>query len=329
MVVKAVNSRGIVDQSGRVIDYIRVSVTQRCNLRCVYCMPENCKIEKETLSFEDYLKILKVFRELGVKKIKITGGEPLVRLGVNKFINSLKNDLGFESVTLTTNGILLSKNIDELLEAGIDGINISLDTMNSEKYREITRLGDLSVVKNSIEELIEKKFKNIKINMVPIDGVNSDEIIDFVDFAHENPVAVRFIELMPISEAVRYKGIKREKIISMIREKYDQEELINEKLGNGPAEYYTFEKFNGKIGFIDAVGHRFCENCNRVRMDSNGNLRLCLEFGDGISMVDFVEGKISEEDFKQKLKKIIYRKPLANDFDINSVSDFNMNNIGG
>lgn len=323
------NSRGIVDQSGRIIDYIRVSITQKCNLRCVYCMPENCKIEEERLDFEDYLKILRVFRELGVKKVKITGGEPLVRKGINEFVNSLKNDIGFESVTLTTNGILLSENIDSLLGAGIDGINISLDTMDRQKYREITRFGEFNSVKNAIDKLLDKGFKNVKINMVPIYGINSDEIIDFVDFAHNNPVAVRFIELMPISEAVNYKGIKREKIISKIRAKYGEEKLLNEKLGNGPAEYYTFKNFNGKIGFIDAVGHRFCENCNRVRMDSSGNLRLCLEYGDGISMLDFLQGKISKDEFKEKLRKIIYKKPIANDFDVNSVRDFNMNNIGG
>lgn len=323
------STQGIIDQSGRIIDYIRVSVTQKCNLRCQYCMPEDCRFEADRLSFEDYLKILKIFKKLGVKKIKVTGGEPLVRDNIDKFIFDLKNEIGFESVTITTNGILLNKYIDKLLVAGIDGINISLDSLRPSVYSEITRGGDLNLVLNAINELMYREFKNVKINMVPIDGVNSDEIMDFVEFAKTNPIMVRFIELMPISEAVNFKGVRREEILSKISEKYGEKKLLTQKLGNGPAEYYEFENFKGKIGFIDAVGHRFCENCNRVRIDSNGNLRLCLEYGDGISMMDFVNGKINEEEFIEKLRNAIYKKPISNDFDINCVSDFNMNNIGG
>lgn len=327
--VKAVNLKGIVDQSGRIIDYVRVSVTQKCNLRCMYCMPENAHFIEEKLSFDDDLKLLKVFHDLGVKKVKITGGEPLIRKDIDKFVHELKHNIGFDSVTITTNGILLNNYIDSFLESGIDGINISLDSLKPEVYEKITRGGDFNKVMGAIDELIARGYKKTKLNVVAIKGVNDDEILDFVEFANTHLVAIRFIELMPISEATNFKGVKREEILEKIESKYGKKSLIGEKLGNGPAEYYTFENFNGKVGFIDAVGNSFCENCNRVRIDSNGKLRLCLEYNDGISMRDFINGEISEEDFKEKLKGAIYRKPLSNDFDKNSVNDFNMNNIGG
>lgn len=322
----------MLDKYNRKIDYLRISLTERCNLRCVYCMPE-CGIEKrlhrETLTYEEILKLLNVFNKLGIEKIKITGGEPLVRKDVVDFIHSVKNNTGIKNVSMTTNAILLNKYLDQLIEIGLGGINISVDSLNTETFKNITRGGSLEEVLGAIKFLIKKGYKNLKINTVLIKGINDKEIINFAEFVKENPINLRFIELMPIGQAQNYCGIKRETIIDELVKNFGKYNIVKEKLGNGPADYIHFDGFAGNIGFIDAINHKFCSSCNRIRIDSSGFIRLCLQYEDGIDSREFLDGKMSEEEFIELLKLRIFDKPFENNFNIKSVDSINMNQIGG
>lgn len=320
------------DQFNRKIDYLRISVTDRCNLRCRYCMPAY-GIEKvsheEILSFEDFIKIAELFAKLGIKKIKITGGEPLVRKGIFAFAKNLKNISGIDEITLTTNGILLSNYKEEIFSSEIDGINISLDTLNPQKFRALTRGGELTKVLRSIDFLMEREFPNLKINTVPILGLNDDEIIPFAQFAKEKMIQVRFIELMPIGFAKDLRGITQEKILDMLRSEFGTEHLVKKRLGNGPAQYITFDGFKGNIGFIDAIDHKFCQNCNRLRLTSKGYLKLCLQFSNGIDLKSYIRGEIAEEKMMEQIRDVVFHKPLENKFYQEDDMEFTMNEIGG
>ncbi|MGO3751583.1 MAG: GTP 3',8-cyclase MoaA [Peptoniphilaceae bacterium] len=320
----------MLDLYNRNIDYVRLSVTDKCNFKCVYCMSENeCMYkEKNILSFDDYEKILNVLYKLGIKKIKITGGEPLIRPGIIDFIRSLKKDFRFDSVTITTNGYYLDKYWKDLVNMRIDGINISIDSLREDRYNKITRGGDLFKVLKSINNLLDYGYKNLKINTVLIKGVNDDEINDFAQMAKKNKIAVRFIELMPIGPARGYKGLSREEIVKQL-------EIVNgvynplSYRGNGPAEYISFNGFLGKIGFIDAVNHKFCSECNRIRLDSLGNFIMCLHHQEGISSKKFLNGEISEKEFLEKISASIKNKAKENNFIDDPKLLPSINKIGG
>lgn len=324
-----------IDRYGRNIDYLRVSITDRCNLNCKYCMPDgvcNKLSHNDILTYEEITKIIKAFTKLGITKIKITGGEPLVRKDSYEFINSLKTVDGIKEVTITTNGILLDQYVDGFIENGIDGINISLDTLNKEKFKGLTG-GNLDKVKQSIHDLIDKGYKNLKINSVIIKDFNEDEIIDLAKLAKNNDIAVRFIELMPIGNAKKFEPLKRDYILSKLEKEFGKYSLYDKKIGNGPADYITFDNFKGKIGFIDAIDHKFCKDCNRVRLTSTGKLKLCLQYDVGIDLKDFAKGDITEEEFLEKIRKALMIKPKENSFkDLDNIIGENtntMNEIGG
>ncbi|RVU54126.1 GTP 3',8-cyclase MoaA [Anaerosphaera multitolerans] len=320
------------DLYNRKIDYIRVSLTERCNLRCVYCMTEK-GIEKicheDLLSYEDLYKLLKTLSKAGIRKIKITGGEPFVRKDAIDFIKLLKQDSSFEKVTVTTNGLLLDKYLDSLIEMGIDGINISLDSLREDKFKRLTRGGNLKLLIETIDEILNRGYENLKLNTVLMKGVNDDEILDFARFVEERNMAIRFIELMPIGEGRAFKPVKREEIMEVISKEFGKPFEIRGSFGNGPAKYVSFQDFNGKIGFIDAVNHKFCSECNRIRVDSKGFIRFCLQYEIGMDTKEYLKGNISEAEFLKKLNLKIVEKPLENNFLIEDVDSLSMNQIGG
>ncbi|MDU5977254.1 MAG: GTP 3',8-cyclase MoaA, partial [Finegoldia magna] len=259
------------DALGRKIDYLRISVTDKCNLRCKYCMPEEGITHlnhDEILTIDETLKIVEVFKDLGIKKVRLTGGEPLVRNGILELVKGIK-DMGIEEICMTTNAIKLYDMADDLRKNGVDRFNISLDTLHADKFFDITRGGDLKKVLKSIDKLKQMDMKPIKINTVVMRHFNYGEIEDFVKFA-EDGVIVRFIELMPIGEAIGKSDdyVSNEEIIKKIG---NLQKIDTDSQKSKVAEYYTNP--NGAIvGFINPISHKFCSECNRVRLDCKGNL---------------------------------------------------------
>lgn len=300
------------DLFSRRINYMRISITDLCNLRCQYCMPEEgiCKKDHEDmLSLEEIVEIVKAGVKLGIDKVRITGGEPLVRNGIVEFIQMISNIDGIKDIAITTNGILLPKYAEDLKKAGLKRVNISIDSLNPDKYREITRGGDLSKVLKGIEESIRLGLTPVKLNVVAIGGYNDDEIGDFIKLTKDKPIDVRFIELMPIGEASEWgkeRFISNEEIKNMFN---DLEPVETEK--SSPAKYYKLPDGMGKVGFINPISSHFCGDCNRLRLTSDGKLKPCLHSNDEIDILDVV--KNNPENIEEVLKSAIMRKPEKHD----------------
>ena len=299
------------DKFGREIDYLRVSVTDNCNLRCIYCMDEkgNKFLNKdEKLTDDEIYKVVKESAKLGIKKVRITGGEPLVRPGVVSLISKINNIQGIEEIYLTTNGILLADMIDELSKNGLKGVNISLDSLKEDRFNKLTRVGNLHKVLEAIDKAIALGIK-VKLNTVIVNDINKDEIIDFVNLTKEKPIDVRFIELMPIGIAVNYKGATNEEVLKVITERYpNYEEVVRSKSG-GPASYIKVNGAKGKIGFISAMSNCFCEECNRIRLTPEGFLKQCLHFDYGVDLKSMLRSGIKDDDLKKVIYENIYDKP--------------------
>lgn len=305
----------MIDSQGRKIDYLRISITDRCNLRCIYCMPEKgieLLMHDKILTFEEILRIVKNVAILGISKIRITGGEPLVRLGIVKLIKDIKQTPGIEEVSITTNGILLEDYIDELIEAGLDRLNISLDTLKEDTYKEITRNGSLKKVLTGIDLAIEKGISRVKLNTVIIKGINFSEIMDFVRFSEEKHIDVRFIELMPIGEGSKFTPVSNDEIKRVISKERNLTPF-NNKIGSGPATYYKSPLSKGSVGFISAISHEFCSNCNRVRLTAEGFLKLCLFWDKGIDLKKLLRNGIDDERILEILTQAIFNKPAKHE----------------
>ena len=298
------------DKFEREIDYLRVSVTDNCNLRCVYCMKEkenNFLKNDEKLTDDEIYKIVKESAKLGIKKIRITGGEPLVRAGIVNLIGRINNIPGIEEIYLTTNGILLADKLEELKLNGLKGVNISLDSLKEERFSKLTRLGKLENVLVAIDKAIELGIK-VKLNTVIVNDVNKDEIIDFVNLTKEKPIDIRFIELMPIGIAINYKGVTNEEVLKVIEDNYtDYEKVVRSKSG-GPATYIKLKGAKGKVGFISALSN-FCEDCNRIRLTPEGFLKQCLHFDYGVDLKSKLRKGISDENLREIIQENIYDKP--------------------
>lgn len=301
------------DPHGRSIDYLRISITDRCNLRCIYCMPtEGIKplSHSDILSYDEIVRIVRIAAPIGIRKVRITGGEPLARKGVAHLITSLKKIKGIENLSLTTNGVLLESLAIELKEAGLDRVNVSIDSLDPERYREITRGGSLDVVLKGIEKAESAGLKPVKINMVPIRGFNDDEIGDFARLTLSNSYQVRFIEFMPIGARENWS---QEKYIPV-----DEIRAIVDEVGrltpvkvrkSGPARYFRFDNAPGVVGFINAVTHEFCKDCNRLRLTSDGKLRPCLFSDTEVDMKGPLRSGASDVEIKKLIEHAIEVKP--------------------
>ncbi len=309
----------MVDGYNRTIDYIRISVTERCNLRCVYCMPSE-GVEwvehSEILTYDEIEKVCITLAKLGLKKVKLTGGEPLVRKGISSLIKTLKNIKGIEEVTLTTNGLLLSSQIDDLVSAGLDAVNISLDTMDRELYREITRFDELDKVIEAIKTACSYSNLKVKVNCVPL-GIEDQDFIQIVELAKIYPLSIRFIEMMPIGLGKEYKYISEDMIKEKIESVYGSLVPYSKPMGNGPAHYFEIEGFKGKIGFISAISHKYCNSCNRVRLTSTGYLKTCLQYETGADLRKHLrsQSENSTGELEEAIKEAIYNKPKEHLFD--------------
>lgn len=324
----------MLDIYNRKIDYIRISITDRCNLRCIYCMPEEgIKLidHKEVLSYEEIIRLCRQFAKIGISKVKITGGEPLVRKDVHKLIKAIKEIDGIDNVTMTTNGILLENVIDDLVNAGLDAVNISIDTLREDRYREITRLGDINKVMRGIKKCLTYKNLKVKINCVPIKGENEEELLELINLCKDNDISIRFIEIMPIGLGRNMKGFTDEEIIEIVERNIGKLTPYHGKLGNGPSNYYSLEGYKGKIGFISAVNHKFCESCNRVRLTCEGFLKACLQYSIGTDLRELLRSGKSDEEILESIKSTIYNKPEEHSFNliIEKEEQKGMSQIGG
>ena len=304
---------GLRDRFDRTIDYLRISVTDRCNLRCVYCMPAggiDLFEHREILSYEEIVRVVGIAAGLGVRKIRITGGEPLARRNVSRLVSSLRSIAGIEDISLTTNGTLLERYARELADAGLNRVNISLDSLRPDRYREITRGGELDQVMRGIGAAEDAGLLPVKINMVPVKFLNEDEIEDFGRLTLSAPYHVRFIEFMPIGAKDLWS---EEKYIST-----DTIKSVAERIGplipvrlrkTGPARYFRFEGAPGVIGFISALTHHFCGDCNRLRITADGRLRPCLFSETEIDLKPALRSFSSDREIERLLRLAIEVKP--------------------
>ena len=305
----------MTDKYGRIIDYMRVSIIDRCNLRCQYCMPTDIKWipPQEILSLEEITEICRQASQIGIKKIKVTGGEPLIRKGCVDLIRMLKEIPGIEQVTLTTNGVLLAQYAEQLNNAGLDAINVSLDTLDPEKYLKITQSDALADVLDGISA-IEKYDIPLKINAVLQRGVNDSDWQELIGLAKDRRIDVRFIEMMPIGHGKQFDPISNAEILQKLREHYGAVEEVEKVRGNGPATYCHIPAFTGNIGFISAIHGKFCSACNRIRLTSTGQIKPCLCYEDHISLKEAVRSGRTDE-IQKLLLSAIDRKPDGHRFD--------------
>ncbi|MCL1992678.1 MAG: GTP 3',8-cyclase MoaA [Spirochaetes bacterium] len=311
---------GLVDSSGRVIDYLRLSITDRCNLRCLYCMPAqgvDWIPHDDVMRFEETLKICRILVDMGIKAVRVTGGEPLVRRGTADFIRQLKALDGVERVAMTSNGILLGEYIDALAAAGLDALNISLDTLDGEKYKQLTGTDGVAGILPVIDRALQLGLV-LKINCVLLGGFNEDDLVKVAAFAKNKNITVRFIELMPLGAAGGLKHLPAADAVSRIEETYGTLTASPVRLGYGPAVYYTLAGFAGHIGFISAVSHNFCNNCNRLRLTSSGSLKPCLSSDMGLDLKSLVRGGAHDDEIREAISGFIARKSPCHNFgDVN------------
>lgn len=303
------------DHYERTIDYMRVSITDRCNLRCRYCMPEGIEWlpMEEILTLEEIAEICTQAAAIGIRKIKITGGEPLVRKGCTELIGMLKAIPGIEQVTLTTNGVLLAQYAEELNEMGLDAVNVSLDTLDARKFAEITGFDALEKVLQGIAE-IEKYSIPLKINTVLQHGKNEDEWQQLTELARDRALDVRFIEMMPIGHGREFEVVSNVEILQKLQNCYGTLRPESKIHGNGPASYYRIPGFRGCVGFISAVHGKFCSQCNRIRLTSVGQVKPCLCYEESVSVKEAVRNG-SKAEIQHLLAEAIMRKPSGHCFE--------------
>ena len=323
------------DQYQRNIDYIRISVTDRCNLRCTYCMPEGIRLTSmsELLTFEEIVQVVRTAAELGIRHVKLTGGEPLLRRSLPTLVQMLKNIEGIEQVTLTTNGILLKEHLPALLKAGLDAVNISLDSTDRDTFRKITGFDQLDMVLAAIDAACASGIRT-KINAVSL-NLGEEAIWNLIDLAKDRPLDVRFIEMMPIGHGKDFPVYSHTKMLEQFRERYPDLTADKAMHGFGPAVYYHIPGYQGSIGLISAIHGKFCDKCNRIRLTSTGFLKGCLCYNTGADLREILRANEAEDEKRRHLTETmeaaIYAKPRAHCFE--SAGDVTeratMNEIGG
>jgi cyclic pyranopterin phosphate synthase len=313
----------LVDRFGRQVTYVRMSITDRCDFRCVYCMDEEMTFmpREQLLTLEEIVFLLRAFCELGVEKVRVTGGEPLVRRNVDWLfdqIGGLKQDTSLKELTITTNGSQLPKHAEALSKAGVDRINISLDSLKADKFKALTRTGNLDQVLAGIEAAKKADFKRIKLNAVIMKGRNEDEIIDLAQFAIDNGMDISYIEEMPLGQVDHDRGesyCSSDEVMDVLKTRFDLQPSIAST--GGPSRYYQVAGSDSRIGFISPHSHNFCSSCNRVRVTTEGRLLLCLGQEHSMDLRDIIRRHPGDMDkLKQAIVKSMDIKPEGHDFNI-------------
>ena len=320
------------DSTRREIHYLRLSVTDLCNLRCRYCMPDGVeKLEREAvLTYEEFLRLAALFAQCGIDTVRVTGGEPLVRKNVAQLVAGLKNIPGIRKVTMTTNGILLAQQLPALLAAGLDSVNISLDTLRPEVFRQITARDEFAAVQAGLQAALESGIP-VKLNCVPQAGVNEGELEDLAALAENRPLQVRFIEMMPIGYGAAMPCISGPELRQRFARRWPELQPLTEAaFGDGPAVYYTVPGWQGSIGFIAAVHGKFCTSCNRVRLTSQGFLRPCLASEAGCDLRALLRSGADDTQLLAAIRETIWAKPREHHFEDSSMpATRGMYRIGG
>ena len=325
----------LIDPCNRHLNYLRISITDRCNLKCIYCVPRD-QIPRlshdEILTYEEILRVVRVGVKLGISKIRVTGGEPLVRKGVYDFLSELSRIEGLADLSLTTNAVLLEDNLKKIESAGITRINISLDTLKREKFARITGMDQFDQVWQGIEGALEMGFHPIKINVVALNGVNDDELADMAQLSFDYPFHVRFIEYMPIGESQMGNGPlllapEIKKRISLLGNLVP----VRNSANDGPAQRYRFEGALGEIGFIHALSHHFCDRCNRLRLTARGRLRPCLLSNLHEDVKGPLRSGCSDNQLAEIFFKAVRHKPSDHNLSVQDPSRVcgQMHSIGG
>ena len=309
------------DSFGREISYLRISVTQRCNLNCVYCGKTDCAKKETELSPENYYKIAKAFAKSGIKKIRITGGEPLVRSDICEIVKLIRSIPEIKTLSLTTNGVYLKQYAKDLKDSGLDSVNISLDSTDTSTYRHLTGADVLKKVLDGIDEAEKVGLSPIKINAVLMKGVNDNGTERLINLANKRKIDVRFIELMPFSD----EGENPSLIVTgdEILKQFPFLKPIESE--EGTADYYSADGFKGRVGLINPVTHKFCDKCNRVRLLSDGKVKPCLGYDTAYDIMPFID---NEEELINKIKEIIKKKPAGHSFE-NKNASHGLNKTGG
>ena len=323
------------DRYQREIHYLRLSVTDLCNLRCRYCMPDGVeKLEREAvLTYEEFLRLAALFARCGIDTVRVTGGEPLVRKNVAQLVAGLKETPGIRRVTLTTNAVLLAEQLPALLDAGLDSVNISLDTLRPEVFRQITARDDFAAVQAGLQAALESGLP-VKLNCVPQAGINEGELEQLAALAKDNALQVRFIEMMPIGYGAAMPCISGPELRARFARRWPELAPLSaaqeHALGDGPAVYYTVPGWQGSIGFIAAVHGKFCASCNRVRLTSQGFLRPCLASETGCDLRALLRGDADDAQLLTAIRETIWAKPREHHFNDNSMpATRGMYRIGG
>ena len=312
------------DGLGREIDYLRISVTDKCNLRCRYCMPPHGitpLAHEEILTLEEIFRLVGIMEQLGIRKVRLTGGEPMVRKNLPWLVEQIHGLCGIREIAMTTNGTLFASQAKIYREAGLTAVNISLDTLDPERFRRITgcdragRAAGVDSVLRAIDAALEQQLR-VKINCVPCVEMNGDDIEGIAALAADRPVDVRFIELMPIGCGKNYTGISSEEILRRLEQHFGKAIAIPEKvnMATGPAEYYRFPGFSGRIGFISPISHKFCRECNRVRLTCEGRLKLCLHYDRGLELKPLLRSGASDEEIGRQIINALKEKPSEHHF---------------
>jgi cyclic pyranopterin phosphate synthase len=304
----------LIDSFGREINYIRLSVTDRCNLRCVYCVPETYtrfSPASEILSYEEIFRLISTFAELGVTSVRVTGGEPLVRQSIDKLINRLSQIDGISDIALSSNAVLLGRLVGRLKETGLNRVNISLDTLDPAKFSKITRNGRLENVMAGVNAAVSSQLFPVKLNVVVAKGMNEEEIGDFVKLTVDRPIHVRFIEIMPMGETDFFSADRWISLEEIMKRAQPLEPLQAEDWppGYGPARYYRRPGAAGSVGFISALGHRSCSTCNRMRLTARGILFPCLDSSEGTDLKTALRSGATQEEIKGLIRQTVEKKP--------------------
>ena len=325
----------LVDRHDRRLNYLRISVTDRCNLQCTYCVPPGripWLSHDEILRYEEILRIVRVGVGLGITKIRVTGGEPLVRKGVIGFLQSLSDISGISELTLTTNGVFLEDHIDAIRAAGIRRLNISLDTLQRDKFSRITGSDAFDRVWQGIESARQIGFEPIKINVVAIRGVNDDELVDFSRLTFTYPYHIRFIEHMPIGKSRIEATLPL--LVPEIKAKIGvlgAMQPLEKNADDGPAERFRFKEAAGEIGFISALSHHFCDSCNRLRLTASGQLRPCLLSDRQLDLKGPMRAGCNDRQLAEMFQQAVRNKPSDHNLAVNDPTGVScqMSSIGG
>ncbi len=320
----------------RTINYLRISLTDRCNLACIYCVPKTSiplLLHKDIASYEEILKITKIAVELGITKVRLTGGEPLVRRGLAGFLKELSNIKEIKDIAITTNGVLLEKHIDELIASGLKRLNISLDTLQPEKFKLITGKNHFNDVWNGIMAAFKKGIFPIKLNTVCLRRINDDEIENLAEITMSYPFHIRFIEYMPMGNSAvdMNQQILIPEIKNRIETKFGALKPVKRDIYDGPAKRFRIKGGKGEIGFISPVSSHFCRECNRLRLTSTGMLRPCLLNKYEEDILKHLRSGATDSELKKIIQKVIKNKPLSHSLGQNAKDhvESQMSKIGG